>query len=285
MNESNKTRGWIKLYRSIQDNDVWSDKPFDKAHAWIDMLLMANHEERTIGLNGHSITVQPGTFITSMYKLADRWGWPKTSVKRFLNRIESETMIVQKAARKWTIISVVNWRSYQDARTEVGPKADQSRTDNGPQTDPNKNKELEKELFNPSLDHPAADPLPPDTDFDLFWKAYPKKVGKEAARKSWKKLKIGKALADQIIKAVEDNARNNPQWKRENGRFIPNPSTWLNQGRWEDEFKAEPVATSQTPQERPTPKQGQFSDYPQRPPGEKDYDALERQLLRKMMGE
>ncbi len=25
------------------------------------------------------------------------------------------------------------------------------------------------------------------------------------------------------------------QWSRENGRYIPNPATWLNQGRWEDE--------------------------------------------------
>ncbi len=29
------------------------------------------------------------------------------------------------------------------------------------------------------------------------------------------------------------------QWTKDNGRFIPNPATWLNQGRWEDEL---PVA-------------------------------------------
>ena len=29
--------------------------------------------------------------------------------------------------------------------------------------------------------------------------------------------------------------RRDPQWQRENGRYIPNPATWLDQGRWEDE--------------------------------------------------
>jgi hypothetical protein len=27
------------------------------------------------------------------------------------------------------------------------------------------------------------------------------------------------------------------QWQRENGRFIPNPATWINQGRWDDEYE------------------------------------------------
>jgi hypothetical protein len=32
------------------------------------------------------------------------------------------------------------------------------------------------------------------------------------------------------------------QWTRESGRFIPNPSTWINQGRWQDE-PAEPASS------------------------------------------
>ena len=68
--------------------------------------------------------------------------------------------------------------------------------------------------------------------FDAFWIAYPKKVGKEAARKAFAKVK---APADTLIAAVEQQ-KNSPQWKKENGRFIPNPATWLNQGRWEDEI-------------------------------------------------
>jgi len=67
--------------------------------------------------------------------------------------------------------------------------------------------------------------------FDRFWSAYPKKVGKEAARKSFAKVR---APIDTLLAAVEAQKRSE-QWRKENGRFIPNPATWLNQGRWEDE--------------------------------------------------
>lgn len=127
MNESNKNRGWIKLYRSIQDNPLWNEKPFDKARAWIDLLLMANHEDRYVG----SIKVEAGSFITSMQKLAERWGWSRSAVIRYMNRTQSEHMVILKADTKRTLVSVVNWASYQGGRTQSGHKADTNRTQSG----------------------------------------------------------------------------------------------------------------------------------------------------------
>ncbi len=72
--------------------------------------------------------------------------------------------------------------------------------------------------------------------FDLFWAAYPKKVGKKAAQKAWKNAKVSADLFDKIMNAV-GKARITTQWLREGGRYIPNPSTWLNEGRWDDEIK------------------------------------------------
>ncbi|MDD3229402.1 MAG: DUF6291 domain-containing protein [Oscillospiraceae bacterium] len=75
--------------------------------------------------------------------------------------------------------------------------------------------------------------------FTEFWAAYPKKVGKKAADAAWKKLKPDTILHDRIIAAVE-KAKRTEQWQKENGRFIPNPTTWLNQGRWDDEYEEAP---------------------------------------------
>lgn len=76
-------------------------------------------------------------------------------------------------------------------------------------------------------------PIPPkgESAFDQFWAAYPKKVGKEAARRAFAKVK---APVDDLLLAI-DQQKYSGQWTKENGRFIPNPATWLNQGRWEDE--------------------------------------------------
>ena len=70
--------------------------------------------------------------------------------------------------------------------------------------------------------------------FDRFWDAYPRKVGKRAAEKSWKRIKVTDALYDQIMRSLA-SAKHTSQWQRNNGQFIPNPATWLNQGRWEDD--------------------------------------------------
>ncbi len=75
--------------------------------------------------------------------------------------------------------------------------------------------------------------------FDEFWTAYPKKVGKKAAWSSWNKLRPDAELHDKIMTAI-GKARATNQWQRENGRFIPNPATWLNQGRWDDEYEEGP---------------------------------------------
>jgi len=71
--------------------------------------------------------------------------------------------------------------------------------------------------------------------FNQFWYEYPKKKAKVAAMKAWAKLKPDDVLFDAIMLGLR-RARASIEWKREGGRFIPHPATFLNQGRWEDEY-------------------------------------------------
>lgn len=84
---------------------------------------------------------------------------------------------------------------------------------------------------------------PVQKHFEEFWKSYPKKVGKGAAEKSWMRIKPTKELFEKIMTALA-KAKNTDQWQRENGRFIPNPATWLNQKRWEDEYDDDQIQSS-----------------------------------------
>lgn len=68
--------------------------------------------------------------------------------------------------------------------------------------------------------------------FEQFWAAYPRKIGKAAARTAWQKVKVPVSV---LIEAVE-RQKGSDQWSRDGGRYIPNAATWLNQGRWEDEL-------------------------------------------------
>lgn len=70
--------------------------------------------------------------------------------------------------------------------------------------------------------------------FDSFWKSYPKKVAKDVAYKAFVKRKPDDKMLKDILQAVELQ-KTQEQWTKDGGQYIPNPSTWLNQGRWMDE--------------------------------------------------
>lgn len=70
--------------------------------------------------------------------------------------------------------------------------------------------------------------------FEQFWQEYPKKVAKQYALKAWNRIKPDKALFEKIIKALQEQ-KQSEQWRRDNGKYIPNPATWLNGGYWDNE--------------------------------------------------
>ena len=78
-------------------------------------------------------------------------------------------------------------------------------------------------------------------DFERFWKAYPKRVNKGQAWKTWEKLRKAKELPaiEELCRAVRWR-KIADDWEKDDGRFIPHPSTWLNAHGWEDESCQEP---------------------------------------------
>lgn len=89
----------------------------------------------------------------------------------------------------------------------------------------------------PSESDPDRTPLPPKGEsvysrpFLIFWEAYPRKQGKDKAYALWKRKAM--PLAD-ILGALSWQ-RMQPDWTKENGKYIPKPATYLNAGGWKDE--------------------------------------------------
>lgn len=72
------------------------------------------------------------------------------------------------------------------------------------------------------------------TAFIQFWEAYPKKVNKKGCYKSFCKIKNLKEEMPLILEALE-RFKASKGWQKDNGQFIPHPTTWINQERWKDE--------------------------------------------------
>lgn len=66
-------------------------------------------------------------------------------------------------------------------------------------------------------------------EFEQFWFAYPRKVGKKQAMKAYATA-VKETKAETILAAIE---KQKPTWK--DPQFIPHPATWLNRGSWDDE--------------------------------------------------
>lgn len=101
----------------------------------------------------------------------------------------------------------------------------------GTQQEPSR---LQPRTKNQEPSNPPISPKGGDVRFEQFWKAYPRKQGKGAAEKAFAKAKLNGHF-DSMLTALEVHKRSE-QWQRDGGQFIPNPATWLNQRRWEDEI-------------------------------------------------
>lgn len=85
----------------------------------------------------------------------------------------------------------------------------------------------------PARPDDSADPL-----FDEFWDAYPRKVGKGAARRAWRKALRSGADLEQVIVAA-GCFRTQCFAQRTEARFIPHPANWLSSERYGDETAAQ----------------------------------------------
>ncbi len=69
--------------------------------------------------------------------------------------------------------------------------------------------------------------------FASFWQEYPKKTAKPAALTKFKSAKLKAGELEAILVDIKTRKQSD-DWMKENGKYIPNPATYLNQRRWED---------------------------------------------------
>jgi hypothetical protein len=124
-------------------------------------------------------------------------------------------------------------------------------TPSKPVADKDKDEDVDKELLKRSSSPATPDDAEPDPKpvmysraFEAFWDAYPRKVGKKAASAAFDKARKQTSL--QAICQGAARYRDDPN--REDA-YTAHPTTWLNEGRWDDET---PLPSRQAAQARPT---------------------------------
>jgi hypothetical protein len=107
--------GWIKLYRKSLNHWLYNEnRPHTRREAWEDMLLLCNHDNEKILIQGEIINCNRGQSVTSLKSWAKQFKWTIQKVRTFLKMLENDSMIEVEGLRKSTRITICNYEVYQN---------------------------------------------------------------------------------------------------------------------------------------------------------------------------
>lgn len=132
-------QGWVPVKRQIQDHWLWKDTPFSQGQAWIDLIMLANYEDKKMPYKGKIITCERGTVNLSISYLANRWGWSRDKTRRFLKLLESDGMVTVNATTHRTTVTIENYSIYNDVPTTKHQQIDSKPTASRQQADTTNN--------------------------------------------------------------------------------------------------------------------------------------------------
>ena len=110
-----ESKGFIKLDRSIFEHWIFQDA--EKFRAFVDLIQLARWKDEKLLIGNELVTIPRGSYYTSELKLAERWGWSRNKTRDYLKLLEAEQMIIKKGTTKGTMLTVENYRVYQDEGT------------------------------------------------------------------------------------------------------------------------------------------------------------------------
>ena len=111
----NDMEGWIKLHRKILDWEWYSD--INTKVVFLHLLLSANHEDR----KWKGIVIEKGQILTSQNILADTLGLSRREVRVALDHLEMTNEIAISATKRYSVITITNYASYQMIDDEQRP--------------------------------------------------------------------------------------------------------------------------------------------------------------------
>jgi len=103
--------GYVKLYRQLIDWEWYQDP--NTMRLFIHCLIKANYEEK----KWKGATIEAGSFVTSSTILAEELHLSRAQIRRSIYNLQNTKEIAIKTTNKTTIITVLNWATYQDIET------------------------------------------------------------------------------------------------------------------------------------------------------------------------
>lgn len=126
--------GWIKLHRQIIDSRCFANEGLFKVWMWC--LLKANHKTNWIpiktGRGESEVEVKEGQFIFGRKSAAKKLKMKPETVRSRMNKLKSIGNITMQSTTHYTIVSIVNWDTYQNEHQDNHQPTNQPSTNQTP---------------------------------------------------------------------------------------------------------------------------------------------------------
>jgi hypothetical protein len=252
--------GYVKVHRKMMMWEWYKDN--NTKSLFLHILLKTNHEDET----WMGKPIKQGQFVTSLNHLSEETGIGVQSIRTSMNRLKSTHEITCESTNKYTLITLLNWHIYQGrhntTNTQINTPPNNQLTRNqhatNKQLTTNKNDKNEENDKKGKKDKKEAASRK-TVLFDKFYQLYPKKESKMQAQKAWMKLEPTQEMFDKIMDKLQLLIKSE-QWIKDGGQFIPLPSTWINNRRWEDETNNNRKPVSKKPANAGNFSQREYSD-------------------------
>lgn len=103
--------GWIRIHRKLIEASWFSKSEY--VHLWLYLLLKANHQDKEIYIGNEKVLVKRGQILTSRHKLSEVVHVQENKIYRILKCFENEQQIEQQKTSRYTVITVLNYDTYQ----------------------------------------------------------------------------------------------------------------------------------------------------------------------------
>ena len=166
--------GTVNISRDIWNDAAFKDQPFTEREAFMWLVMEASWKPREKRVGSAVVNLERGQLAASIRFMAEAWNWQKSTVDRFLKRLENRDMIGTASGTGLTIVTIRKYNEYQNAPKESGTpkkeKAGQQRDSSG--TNENKGlipEAIHKEEANASSAKNRGTRLPDDWVLPRSW--------------------------------------------------------------------------------------------------------------------
>ena len=219
--------GWVPLFRKSIKSQVFQNEGLWKVWTWC--MMKASHSEQWVPIRtGKGMTevhLLPGQFIFGRKTAAKELKMKPSTVWKRIIKLKNMQNLNTQSSTHYSIVTLTNWGFYRELMKKVTAKGT-------PKEQPSNTYKNDKKEKNNIYGQ----------NFLTFYKAYPNKVAKKKAHEAWQKLEKAEdmvALLPTLLDAIEKQKQAKEMTKAK-GEFTPewpNPATWLNGRRWEDEIE------------------------------------------------